>query len=124
MVVLVIHANRKRRKVCNRIKMLFVIKSIEVGFKTPKRLLLLTSCKPTTLAMNTTFHSKDLYRIDPKLTINWVFCDVEIWVNMTPSHLWVLGRGYSPHNTIQGEKLVDSHQIKLTLDKHENEDLP
>lgn len=69
-------ANRKRKKVCNRIKIYVKIKSIEVGFKTPKRLLLLTNGKPTILAMNTTFHSKDMYRIDPKMTIKWIFSEV------------------------------------------------
>lgn len=76
MVVLVIRANRKRKKVCNRLKVYVIIRSIEVGFKTAKRLLLLTNGKPTTLGMNTTFHSKDLYRIDPKISVNWLFSDV------------------------------------------------
>jgi hypothetical protein len=81
--------------------MLFTIKSIEVGFKTPKRLLLLTSSRETTLAMNTTFHPKDLYRIDPNMSIIWSFSDVEIWINLSANNLWVFGRGYSPNTTLQ-----------------------
>ncbi len=54
-VVLVIRANRKKKKFCQKLKMYVIAKNIEVGFKTSKRLLLLTTGKPTCIKYNTSF---------------------------------------------------------------------
>lgn len=96
LVVLVIRANRKKKRLCNRLKLYVIIKYFEIGLKTPKRLLLLTNQKPTKIKYDTVHANEDLYRVDPKVAINCRFDDVEVWVSTHPNHLWVLGKGYSP----------------------------
>jgi len=114
-VVLVMRVNRKKKNFCEKVKLYVNFKNIEVGFKTAKKLLLLTNNKPTFLKQDVTFNDKDLYRADPKISLNCEFKDVEIWVSSHPNNLWVLGKGYSPNMIANADRIIKCCGISLLL---------
>ena len=66
-VMMVIRTNRRKKKIMKNIKLLVKVNNIEIGLKTNKRLLLLTTRENARLIYNQHFREEDRYHIDPRV---------------------------------------------------------
>ena len=101
------------------IKLFIKVNNIEIGLKTNKRLLLLTTRENAQLIYNRKFREEDRYQIDPRIQIDINFSALEVWLDQHPNHLWLLGRKYSPNHYLEVMKILEANRVKIIIEKQQ-----
>ena len=68
--------NRRKKRLINSLKMVASIKNIEIGLKTSKRLLLLTTRESAKIYYNESYFDQDKYNIDPRMFVKIDFVNL------------------------------------------------